>query len=53
MIVDGAIVGRGIGVQALAAVGAIDWCFDTYMIWSMLLLAFQSHFSMWSLQWEV
>ena len=25
MIVDGAIVGRGVGVQALAAVGATDW----------------------------
>ena len=27
MIVDGAIVGRGVGVQALAAVGATDWCY--------------------------
>jgi len=27
MIVDGAIVGRGVGVNALAAVGATDWCY--------------------------
>lgn len=27
MIVDGAIVGRGVGVHALAAVGAIDWSY--------------------------
>ena len=27
MIVDGAIVGRGVGVKALAAVGAADWCY--------------------------
>lgn len=27
MIVDGAIVGRGVGVTALAAVGATDWCY--------------------------
>ena len=27
MIVDRAIVGRGVGVQALAAVGATDWCY--------------------------
>lgn len=27
MIVDGAIVGRGVGVKALAAVGATDWCY--------------------------
>ncbi len=26
-IVDAAIVGRGVGVQALAAVGATDWCY--------------------------
>jgi len=26
MIADAAIVGRGVGVQALAAVGATDWC---------------------------
>ena len=31
MIVDGAIVGRGVGVNALAAVGATDWCY-----WSIL-----------------
>ena len=27
MIVDAAIVGRGVGVQALAAVGSTDWCY--------------------------
>ena len=27
MIADGAIVGRGVGVKALAAVGATDWCY--------------------------
>lgn len=27
MIADAAIVGRGVGVQALAAVGATDWCY--------------------------
>lgn len=27
MIIDGAIVGRGVGVKALAAVGATDWCY--------------------------
>lgn len=27
MIVDAAIVGRGVGVQALASVGATDWCY--------------------------
>ena len=27
MIVDGAIVGRGVGVSALASVGATDWCY--------------------------
>lgn len=27
MIVDAAIVGRGVGVKALAAVGAADWCY--------------------------
>ena len=27
MIVDGAIVGRGVGVHALAAVGATDWSY--------------------------
>lgn len=26
MIEDAAIVGRGVGVKALAAVGAADWC---------------------------
>ena len=27
MIVDAAIVGRGVGVQALASVGVTDWCY--------------------------
>ncbi len=27
MIADGAIVGRGVGVKAFAAVGATDWCY--------------------------
>ena len=27
MIVDAAIVGRGVGVKALASVGATDWCY--------------------------
>ena len=27
MIADGAIVGRGVGVKALASVGATDWCY--------------------------
>ena len=27
MIVDGAFVGRGVGVKALAAVGSTDWCY--------------------------
>lgn len=27
MIADGAIVGRGVGIKALAAVGATDWCY--------------------------
>ena len=27
MIADGAIVGRGVGVKALAAVSATDWCY--------------------------
>lgn len=27
VIADGAIVGRGVGVKALAAVGATDWCY--------------------------
>ena len=27
MIADGAIVGRGVGVKALAAVGTTDWCY--------------------------
>jgi len=27
MIVDASIVGRGVGVKALAAVGATDWCY--------------------------
>lgn len=37
MIVDGSIVGRGIGAKALASVGASDWC--TWLIlWSVLSL---------------
>ena len=27
MIADASIVGRGVGVKALAAVGATDWCY--------------------------
>ena len=34
MIVDGAIVGRGVGVKALAAVGATDWCY-WLILWSV------------------
>lgn len=35
MIADGAIVGRGVGVQALAAVGATDWCY-WLVLWSVI-----------------
>ena len=38
MIVDGAIVGRGIGVKALAAVGATDWCY-WLILWTVGELA--------------
>ncbi len=34
MIADGAIVGRGVGVKALAAVGATDWCCWLFL-WTM------------------
>ena len=34
MIVDAAIVGRGVGVKALAAVGATDWCY-WLILWSI------------------
>ena len=37
MIVDGAIVGRGVGVQALAAVGATDWCY-WLILWTIGVL---------------
>lgn len=37
MIADGAIVGRGVGVQALAAVGATDWCYWLVM-WTVTVL---------------
>ena len=35
MIADGAIVGRGVGVKALAAVGATDWCY-WLILWSVI-----------------
>jgi len=35
MIADGAIVGRGVGVKALAAVGATDWCY-WLILWSVM-----------------
>lgn len=35
MIADGAIVGRGVGVQALAAVGATDWCY-WLILWTVV-----------------
>lgn len=35
MIVDGAIVGRGVGVNALAAVGATDWIY-WMILWAVL-----------------
>ena len=34
-IADAAIVGRGVGVQALAAVGATDWCY-WLILWSVM-----------------
>lgn len=34
MIVDGAIVGCGVGVKALAAVGATDWCY-WFILWTV------------------
>lgn len=34
MIVDASIVGRGVGVQALASVGASDWCY-WLILWSV------------------
>lgn len=34
MIADGAIVGRGVGVKALASVGATDWCY-WLILWSV------------------
>jgi putative MATE family efflux protein len=37
MIVDGSIVGRGIGAKALASVGASDWCY-WLILWSSLSL---------------
>lgn len=37
MIADAAIVGRGVGVQALAAVGATDWCYWLVM-WTVTVL---------------
>lgn len=38
MIADGAIVGRGVGVRALAAVGATDWCY-LMILWAMISLS--------------
>lgn len=35
MIVDGAIVGRGVGVKALAAVGATDWIY-WLILWAVI-----------------
>lgn len=35
MIVDGAIVGRGVGVKALASVGATDWIY-WMILWTVL-----------------
>lgn len=37
MIADAAIVGRGVGVKALAAVGATDWCY-LMILWAMISL---------------
>ncbi len=38
MITDAAIVGRGVGVKALAAVGATDWCY-WLILWTVSGLA--------------
>ncbi|MBQ2695985.1 MAG: MATE family efflux transporter [Clostridia bacterium] len=38
MMVDAAIVGRGVGVQALAAVGSADWTY-WLILWSVTALA--------------
>lgn len=38
MIADGAIVGRGVGVKALAAVGVTDWCY-WLILWTVAGLA--------------
>ena len=35
LIVDAAIVGRGVGVEALAAVGSADWCY-WLILWTIL-----------------
>ena len=37
MMVDAVIVGRGVGVQALASVGATDWCY-WLILWSIYSL---------------
>ncbi|MBR5470925.1 MAG: MATE family efflux transporter [Oscillibacter sp.] len=44
MIVDSVIVGRGVGVEALAAVGASDWV-NWMMLWTMqgIALGFSVH----------
>lgn len=39
MIVDGAIVGRGVGVKALAAVGAADWTY-WLILWTIMGLTY-------------
>lgn len=46
MIADGAIVGRGVGVKALAAVGTTDWCY-WMILWSVggLTQAFSTYVS--------
>ena len=38
MIADAAIVGRGVGVKAFAAVGATDWCY-WLILWTVGVLA--------------
>ena len=38
MITDAAIVGRGVVVKALAAVGATDWCY-WFILWTVSELA--------------
>jgi len=35
MIADASIVGRGVGVKALAAVGATDWCY-WLILWGVM-----------------